>query len=91
MMIFLSPSCIPFSPEIAYHTSNGRLAQHFWRSDANEATDLIGDGDVSVLAEGVAFGETGGRVFDQVEGAQLSERHEQLFDLQFNETICVLS
>ena len=70
---------------------NRPLAKHFWRSRANQATDLIGDGHVSVLAEGVAFRESGGRVFDQVEGAQLSERHEQLFDLQFNETICVLS
>ena len=42
---------------------------------------LIGDGDVGVLAKSVAFGESGGRVFDQVEGAQLAERHEQFLDL----------
>lgn len=49
----------------------------------DEAVYLIGDGDVSVLAEGVSFGEAGGRVFDQVESAQLPERHEQFFDLNF--------
>lgn len=51
--------------------------------ESRQQVYLISDSDVGILAEGVSLGKASGRVFDQIEGSQLSERHEQFFDLNF--------
>ena len=57
--------------------------------ERTQTTNSVSDGVVGVLSEGIALGEVGIGVFDQVEGLERPKGTQQLLHLQGGGGCCV--